>query len=92
MNPWTSRGILAKISGVIADNHANIVHVQAETSESGEAAVIHSGIQIQNLRHLEKVVRGLRAIPGLLKVERVKGAPRPSLGRHGKAVLWPGFS
>ena len=68
-------GILAKISGVIADNHANIVHVQAETSESGEAAVIHSGIQIQNLRHLEKVVRGLRAIPGLLKVERVKGAP-----------------
>ena len=68
-------GIMAKVSGVIAEHRSNIVHVQAETSEGFVGAVIHFGIKIQDFAHLEKVLRELRTLSGVLKVERVKGVP-----------------
>ncbi|MFQ5691772.1 MAG: RelA/SpoT family protein [Nitrospinota bacterium] len=68
-------GILAKISGVIADNGANIGHLHADTESDGQKAVIHMGIQIRDLNHLDKVLRGLRGVRGVLKAERMRGAP-----------------
>ena len=68
-------GILAKISSVIAENDANIGHLQADTDPGGKKALIQVGIQVRDLNHLESVLRGLRGIGGLLKAERLKGTP-----------------
>jgi GTP pyrophosphokinase len=68
-------GILAKISGVIAENEANICHLQADTDSGNDQAIIHIAVQIKDLDHLEKVLRGLRGVRGVQKAERMKGAP-----------------
>ncbi|MFQ5913914.1 MAG: RelA/SpoT family protein [Nitrospinota bacterium] len=68
-------GMLAKISGVIAENDANIGHMQADTVQGDQQAVIHVRVQIRDVGHLEKVLGGLRGVRGVQKVERIKGAP-----------------
>ena len=70
-----AKGLLAQISGVIAESDANIVHMHADTRPEGEGATIRLGIQIHDLSHLERVLRALNGIQGVLKAERMKGAP-----------------
>ncbi|MBI2880447.1 MAG: bifunctional (p)ppGpp synthetase/guanosine-3',5'-bis(diphosphate) 3'-pyrophosphohydrolase [Candidatus Tectomicrobia bacterium] len=66
-------GILAKISGVIAENNANIGHLQADTDTGEGGAIIQVAVQIRDLSHLDRVLHGLRGVKGVLKVERVRG-------------------
>ena len=70
-----AKGLLAQISGVIAESDANIVHMHADTRPEGEGATIRLGIQIHDLSHLERVLRALNGIQGVLKAERMKSAP-----------------
>ena len=69
-----AKGILAQISGVIAESDANIGHMHADTRPGGEGATIRLGIQIHDLGHLERVLRALNGVRGVLKAERMKGA------------------
>ena len=65
-------GMLAKMTEAIAKVESNISHLEAETVEPG-LGLIDVGVQVKNRRHLERVISGLRSIPGVTRVERRVG-------------------
>jgi GTP pyrophosphokinase len=74
-------GVLAKLTEAIAKLDSNITHLEAETKDTGQG-LIEIGVQVRDRRHLEKMIRGLRAVSGVSKVERQMGG-----GRSGRRVL-----
>jgi GTP pyrophosphokinase len=61
-------GILARVISSIANLKTNIRNIEAKTSGGkGEIEVI---VEIADLKHLEKVIRSIAAISGVLQVER----------------------
>jgi GTP diphosphokinase / guanosine-3',5'-bis(diphosphate) 3'-diphosphatase len=63
------QGLLAAVSAKIADINTNIRNMEARTDE-GENARIDVTIEISDLKHLEKVIKSLRGVDGVLGVER----------------------
>ena len=63
------QGLLAAVSAKIADINTNIKNMEARTDE-GENARIDVTIEISDLKHLEKVIKSLRGVDGVLGVER----------------------
>ena len=63
------KGLLAAVSARIAGINTNIKNMEARTGE-GEHARIHVTIEISDLKHLEKVIKSLRGVDGVLGVER----------------------
>src|SRR3954447_25349031 len=68
------KGLLAAVSAKIADINTNIKNMEARTDE-GANARIDMTVEISDLKHLEKVIKSLRGVDGVLGVER---AGRPS--------------
>src|SRR4051794_9973503 len=68
------KGLLAAVSAKIADLNTNIKNMEARTDE-GAHARIDMTVEISDLKHLEKVIKSLRGVDGVLGVER---AGRPS--------------
>jgi GTP diphosphokinase / guanosine-3',5'-bis(diphosphate) 3'-diphosphatase len=68
------KGLLAAVSARIADINTNIKNMEARTDE-GAHARIDMTVEISDLKHLEKVIKSLRGVEGVLGVER---AGRPS--------------
>ena len=64
------RGMLADVTSRIADTKINIRKVEATTHEH-EHGHISVTIDISDLKHLQRVVKVVRAVPGVLNVERV---------------------
>jgi GTP pyrophosphokinase len=62
-------GLLAAITAVLADLQTDIRGAQARTFDDSTAA-IELTLRIQDLKHLEKVVRAIRGVQGVLDVER----------------------
>jgi GTP pyrophosphokinase len=62
-------GMLAKLTEVIAKLDSNIAHLEAETVEPG-VGLIEVVVQVRDRKHLEKILKALRAIPGMTRVER----------------------
>jgi GTP diphosphokinase / guanosine-3',5'-bis(diphosphate) 3'-diphosphatase len=62
-------GMLARLTEVIAKADSNITQIEAETRESGPARI---GVvcQLRNRKHLDKLLRDVRAISGVLRVYR----------------------
>ena len=63
------KGMLAELSSRIADINTNIVNLEATTG-SDPLAHIDMTVEIQDLKHLEKVMKSIRGVEGVLGVER----------------------
>ena len=63
-------GMLKQITAVISDDNTNIRNIEARTANS--QANIDVVIDIEDLKHLERILAGLRKIPGVHDVQRVQ--------------------
>jgi GTP pyrophosphokinase len=63
------KGLLAAVSARIADINTNIRNMEAHTDED-QRARIDMTVEISDLKHLEKVMKSLRAVDGVIDVER----------------------
>jgi GTP diphosphokinase / guanosine-3',5'-bis(diphosphate) 3'-diphosphatase len=64
------KGVLAAVSAKIADINTNIKNMEARTGGDDQLARIDVTVEISDLRHLEKVIKSLKAVKGVLDVER----------------------
>ena len=65
------RGMLADVTSRIADRKINIRKVEATTNE-GQYGRISVTMEINDLKHLRRVIKVVRAVPGVVAVERVQ--------------------
>ena len=62
------RGILADVSSKIAGINTNIRNVEATTTD--QMGRIDMTVEISDVKHLQKVIKSLRSVEGVLDVER----------------------
>ena len=65
------RGVLGRAAAAISEAESNILNVHIE-DEGANVAAIHFKIQVQDRRHLARVVRSIRRIKQVARVTRVK--------------------
>jgi len=63
-------GMLKQITAIISDSKTNIRNIEARTS-NGQANV-DVVIEIEDLKHLEGIIHGVRKIPGVHDVQRLQ--------------------
>ena len=63
------QGMLARITQVLSAANSNIRSIEARTSGDGRAT-IDASVTTQDRRHLERLLVGLRALPGVTDVRR----------------------
>jgi GTP diphosphokinase / guanosine-3',5'-bis(diphosphate) 3'-diphosphatase len=61
--------MLKQLTAVISDDNTNIRNIEARTADS--QATIDIVIDIEDVKHLERVIAGLRKIPGIHDVQRL---------------------
>jgi GTP pyrophosphokinase len=64
------KGLLAAVSAKIAEINTNIKDMEARTGEGDDRARIDVTVEITDLAHLEKVIKSLRGVKGVLGIER----------------------
>jgi len=69
------KGMLAELSARIADINTNILTLEADAGTDHHHARINMTVEIADLKHLEKVIKSLRKVDGVIDVERA-AAPR----------------
>jgi len=62
-------GMLKELTAVISDDNTNIRSVDTRQTDDGEA-VVEFVVYAEDLRHLNKMVLGLRRVPGVRTVQR----------------------
>jgi GTP diphosphokinase / guanosine-3',5'-bis(diphosphate) 3'-diphosphatase len=62
-------GMLKQLTAVISDDDTNIRNIEARTADS--QATIDMVIDIEDVKHLERIMAGLRKIPGIHDVQRL---------------------
>jgi len=62
------RGVLAKVSAAIAEAEANIENINF--THEGEYSGLHFTLEVNNRLHLANIMRGLRKIPEVVRIER----------------------
>jgi guanosine-3',5'-bis(diphosphate) 3'-pyrophosphohydrolase len=67
------RGALAKLAAEIAEGGANIDNVSLEPGDSSAYANVHFTLQVKSRPHLALIMRGLRRIPDVIRINRLKG-------------------
>ncbi len=67
------RGVLAKLAAEIAESEANIDNVSLEPGDSSAYSNVHFTLQVHNRLHLAQLMRGLRRIPEVIRITRLKG-------------------
>lgn len=67
------RGMLAKIASAIADAGSNIDNISMEESDNSAYTNINFTVQVENRVHLADLMRRLRKIPNVVRINRVKG-------------------
>ncbi len=65
-------GILKQVTAVIGDADTNIRHIEAGSHDGGQAALIDLVLDITDVAHLNRIITGLRKIPGVHEVQRVQ--------------------
>jgi GTP pyrophosphokinase len=65
------KGMLAAISSQVSAINTNIRTMEATTSQ--EQGFIDMTVEIQDVKHLDKVIRAVKGIPGVLAVDRTGG-------------------
>ena len=66
-------GMLAKIAAGIADAGSNIDNVSVEEADGSTYANIYFTVQVKNRIHLAELMRSLRKIPDVVRINRSKG-------------------
>ncbi len=67
-------GVLAKVATGIADAGSNIDNVSMEEGDNSAYTNMHFTVQIKDREHLATLMRRLRKIPEVVRINRVKGA------------------
>jgi len=72
------KGMLAEISAKVSSVNTNITNLQARPTDAGRAR-IDLTVEIHDLKHLERVMRAIRNVKGVLDVERTRGEVEPEV-------------
>jgi GTP diphosphokinase / guanosine-3',5'-bis(diphosphate) 3'-diphosphatase len=64
------KGMIAELSSRIANINTNILTLEASTRGEDHHARIDMTVEIQDVKHLEKVIKSIRGVEGVLGVER----------------------
>ena len=67
------RGMLAKLAAGISDVGSNIDNVNIEEPDGSQYANINFTVQVRDRVHLAELIRNLRKIPDVMRINRVKG-------------------
>lgn len=67
------RGMLAKIAATISNAEANIDNVSVESSDGSQYSNVNFTVQVHNRVHLATLIRNLRKIQQIVRINRVKG-------------------
>jgi len=67
------RGMLAKIAAGISDVGSNIDNVSVEEPDGSKYSNVNFTVQVRNRIHLAELMRNLRKIPDVVRINRVKG-------------------
>jgi len=70
------RGMLAKIAAVISDAGSNIDNVSADEPDGSQYSTVKFTVQVHNRVHLAELIRNLRKIPEVVRINRIKGGQR----------------
>jgi len=71
------KGVLAAVSAKIADINTNIRNMEARTGGDDQRARIDVTVEISDLQHLEKVIKALKSVSGVIDVERAGRSAQP---------------
>ncbi len=66
-------GMLKQMTAIISDQDTNIRYIGATTAETH--ATVDIVIDIADLKHLERIIGGVRKIPGVRDVQRIQKLP-----------------
>ena len=69
------KGILADVSSRIAAINTNITNVEATGADNDHLGRINMAVEIKDVKHLERVIKLLRGVEGVLDVERSAARP-----------------
>jgi GTP pyrophosphokinase len=64
------KGVLAAVSAKISDINTNIRNMEARTGGDDHRARIDVTVEISDVQHLDKVVKALKSVNGVIDVER----------------------
>ena len=76
------RGMLADVTARIAEKNTNIRRVEADVNDSLRGRISVT-MDVDDLKHLQRVIRDVRGVPGVIDVERVLRQPARPDGRVG---------
>jgi len=65
-------GLLANVSSSISANDANITHAEVTINNEDRRATLNFTIDIKDVEHLNKVIKNIEGVKGVLEVRRVK--------------------
>ncbi len=65
------RGVLAKVAAEIADSDSNIDNVTVAPDSGDQYATMNFTLQVANRVHLAKILRSLRGIPEVVRINRI---------------------
>ncbi len=63
------KGMLAEISAKVSDINTNITNMEARTGDDSQAR-IDMTVEIKDMTHLQKVIKSIKAVQGVIGVER----------------------
>jgi GTP pyrophosphokinase len=66
------RGVLAQVAAEIAESRSNIQNVAIDPEDGGAYTGMHFTLQVSNRLHLAQIMRGLRRIPEVIRITRIK--------------------
>ena len=83
------QGVLAKVAAEISGNDSNIENVSVEPGDSATYSNIHFTLQVHNRLHLAQIMRGLRRLPEVIRITRLKGNTNAPAGMPALSELQP---
>jgi GTP pyrophosphokinase len=82
-------GVLAALSAAIASTQTNVVHVAIEQRDAETSAIVFV-LEVSDRKHLARLVRVVRRMPDVLRVERtMAGVRRAENTRNGRGPRTP---
>jgi GTP pyrophosphokinase len=66
------RGVLAKVAAAIAEHGSNIDNVSMDEDRSAYTGMQFT-LQVTDRMHLARIMRGLRHIPEVIRIARMRG-------------------
>jgi GTP pyrophosphokinase len=73
------RGVLAKVAAAIANEGSDIDNVHME-EEAGAYTSLYFTVSVQNRLHLARLMRALRGLPEVVRLQRLKSKPEEQRG------------